>query len=165
MIQLDLAIDVDALYRLIEHQQIGLAQQCPRQQDALQFATGYLLQRPCDQVLGADFGQRRLDCRASGTGHQQQKTQYRQWQRRIDLQLLRHVADAQARLAPDLAPTRLEQAEHDPHQAGLAGTIGTYQRDNLATPDAQVHTLQHVGCIQPQTDVAERQQLVAHAAA
>ncbi|MNC53382.1 hypothetical protein D3C75_1027870 [compost metagenome] len=93
-VQLGLAGDVDALHRLVEHQQFRLAQQGAGQQHALQLAAGDALQRTVDHLGGADFAERRQGAGAVDAGDQAQEAQHRQRQGRLDVQLLRHVADA-----------------------------------------------------------------------
>src|SRR3990167_8074352 len=163
-VQLGLAADVDALHRLVEHQQLRLAQQGAGQQHALQFAAGNALQGAVDHLAGADFRQRRLSAGAIDAGHQAQKTQHAEGQGGIDMQFLRHIADAQFRVAPDAAAIRLEQAEHGAHQGGLAGTVGADQGDDLAGFDAQLHILQHALAAEADANPVEANQRIAHAA-
>ena len=106
-------------------------------------------------MLRAYFRQCCFNDRTPGAGHQQEKTQHRQRQRRINLQLLRHVADTQARTPPDLAAAGLQQAEHDTHQAGLARTVGANQGHDLAALDAEIDAFEHIGGVQAQTDLLE----------
>ncbi|MCY1187659.1 hypothetical protein D9M73_286660 [compost metagenome] len=81
------------MHRLVEHQQFGLAQQRPGQQYPLHFAARDALDRTVDDLFGTDF----LECRqcagAIDTRDKAQETQNRQRQRRVYMQLLRHVAN------------------------------------------------------------------------
>ncbi len=163
-VQLGLAGDVDALHRFVEYQQLRLAQQRAGEQHALHLAAGNLLQRAVDHMLGADFTQRCEGTGAVDTGYQAQEAQHRQGQGGVDVQLLRHVADAQLRLAPDLAAIGLEQAEHGAHQGGLAGTVGADQGDDLAAMHLQLRAFQHILVGEAHMDVIQPQQYLAHAA-
>ncbi|MNC24500.1 hypothetical protein D3C75_725550 [compost metagenome] len=164
VVQLGLADHVYALHRLVEHQQLGFAQQGAGQQHALHLAAGNGLYRAVDDLLGAHFLQRRQGCRAVYTGHQAQEAQYRQRQRGIDLDLLRHVANAQFRLAPYLAAVRLEQAEHGAHQGGLARAVRADQGDDLARCDRQVDAVEHRLATEGDADLLQADQCIAHAA-
>src|SRR5690606_9050788 len=164
LIQLDLAIHIHSLHRLIQYQQVRLAQQSTGQQNALLLTAGYLLQRALRQVSCTDFFQRGQRSGALDAGRQQQKAQHRQRQGGIDLQFLRHIADPQTRLTLELATVGLEQAEHDTHQAGLAGPIGANQRDDLATTYLQGNVFENGIAMPLQTDSAETEQRLAHAA-
>jgi hypothetical protein len=122
-VELGLAGHVDALHRFVEHQQFRLAQQarasktrCISPPETL--CTG--LSITCSAPTSLSAARRR----AVHAGHQAQEAQHRQWQRRIDVQLLRHVADAQLGLAPDAAAVRLEQTEHGAHQVVLPAPLG-----------------------------------------
>src|SRR5690606_5772032 len=96
--------------------------------------------------------------------YQTQETQHRQRQGGIDVELLRHIADAQLGLAPDLAAIRLEQAQHHPHQSRLAGAVGADQGDDLTTVDLQVRAFQDVLAGEAHVDVLQSQQRLTHAA-
>tara|TARA_B100001964_G_C13997777_1_gene493572 strand:- start:97 stop:579 length:483 start_codon:yes stop_codon:yes gene_type:complete len=50
-----LTTDINALHRLIENQQTGIAQQCASQQDPLQFTTGNLLDRTVGDMSDTGF--------------------------------------------------------------------------------------------------------------
>jgi len=123
-IEFSLAGHVHALYRFVEHQQPRPTQPGPGQQDTLHFTAGNTLHGAVDHLLGADFLERGQRHRAVHTRHQAQEAQHRERQGRVDMQLLRHVADPQFRLAPDAAAVGLQQTEHGAHQCGLAGAIG-----------------------------------------
>lgn len=60
------------------------------------------------------------------------------------MQLLRHIADPQLRLAPDAAAVGLEQAQYGAYQSGLACAVGADQGDDLPRLDAQRNVIQHV---------------------
>ena len=72
-VQLGLASDIDALYRLVKHQQLRFAQQGAGQQYALHFATGHTLHGAVDDLFGADFFQRGKGLRPVHARHQTQK--------------------------------------------------------------------------------------------
>ena len=163
-VQRRLAGDIHTLHRLVEHQQFGLAQQGARQQYALQLAAGDLLQRVVEHVGRADFFQRGPRHGGADARHQAQETLHAERQGGVHLQFLRHVADSQFRSAPDLAAVRLQQAQHDTNQGGLAGAVGANQRDDFARSHAQVHRVQGVLAVEAHADPAQAQQVIAHAA-
>src|SRR5690606_33438844 len=163
-VQLRLPGDVHALHRLVQHQQFGAAEQGAGEQHPLHLATGDALQRAVDHLLGANLGQSLDRAGAIDTWYQAQKTQHRQRQGRIHVQLLRHVADAQFRFAPDVAPVRLEQTQHGAHQGRLACAVGADEGDDLAAPDLQLGAFQHGLVGKPHVDVLQANQCVAHAA-
>ncbi|VFT48114.1 Uncharacterised protein [Pseudomonas aeruginosa] len=161
-VEFGLAGDVDALHRLVEHQQLGLAQQGAGQQHALQFATGNALQRALQHVRRADLAQRRQRLLAPDPGYQAEEAQYAERQGGVDVEFLRHVADGQPRPSPDLADVRLEQAEHAAYQGGLAGAVGADQGDDLAGLDGQVDIAQHRLAVEGHADLGQPHQRVVH---
>ena len=163
-VKLGLPGHVDALNRLVEHKQRRGAEQGARQQHTLQLTTGNALQRAIDHTLGAYFFQCRHCSSAVDTRHQPQESPYRQRQRSVDLQLLRHVADRQPGLAPNRSAAGFHQAENTAHQRCLASTIGADERDNFAGAQGQVHILQNILLAESNRDVLQRDQRVAHAA-
>ncbi|MCY1415037.1 hypothetical protein D9M71_305050 [compost metagenome] len=163
-VQLGLAGDVDALHRFVEYQQFRFAQQRPGQQYTLHLTAGNALDRAVDDLFGADFLQCRQRRRAVNAGYQAQKTQDRKRQGGIDLKLLRHVADAQPWLAPDLAGMRLEQAQHGAHQGGFAGTIGADQGDDLSGLHGQVDAVEYRLAGEAHAHLFEANQRIAHQA-
>src|SRR3990167_6935978 len=162
-VHLGLAGHIDALYRLIQHQQFWLAQQGTCQQHALQFAAGDALQRAVDYLFRAHFGQRILHIRAADARHQAQKAQHRERQGGIDMQLLRHIADAQFGLAPDAAAVRLEQTEYGAHQGGFASAVGADQGDDFTRFYAELYILQHILPGEGHAHSGEADQGIAHA--
>src|SRR5690606_4682293 len=103
-------------------------------------------------------------CGAIDTRHQTQEAQHRERQGRIHVQLLRHVADAQARLALYAAPVGLEQAEHGAHQGGLAGAVGADQGHDLAGTNSQPDILQHRLAGEADADTVQMDQYILHCA-
>ena len=71
----DLALpgDVDALDRLVEHQEIGLAQERAGEQHALQLAARDRLDRARRQPRRPDFGERGGDAVAAGRAAEREK--------------------------------------------------------------------------------------------
>ena len=87
-----LANEVDALYRFVEHEEVGLAQQCPGEQDALELAAGQRLHRGLGQGRYAGLAQRGVDSRRRLARRQRHQPLDAERQDRVDDQLLRHVA-------------------------------------------------------------------------
>ena len=94
-------------------------------------------------MFGADFLKCSLCADTVYARHQAQEAKYREWQGRVDVQLLRHVTDAQLGLAPYAAAVGLEQAKHGTHQGGLAGAIWADQGNDLPRLYAQCDVIQH----------------------
>ena len=135
-IELGLPGDVHALHGFVEQQQLGVAQQRARQQQTLQFTAGDRCDRCLQQALNPHLG-----CHLVHTCHvalcHLQETTRRKRQRGIDLQLLRHVADAQPLAPPDTAGGRLCEADQDLQQSGLARAVRADQREDLFLVQAQ----------------------------
>src|SRR5471032_2630378 len=163
-IQLGLTGHIDALHRLIQHQQFRLAQQRTGQQHTLHFAAGNALHRAVDHVFCADFLECGQGARTVHTRYQPQEAQHGQRQGWIDVEFLRHVTDPQFRLAPDAAAVRLQQPEYGAHQRGLAGAIGADQGDDLPRFDAQLDVIQHGLPGKRDGNVFEADQRIAHQA-
>ena len=129
---------------LVEDQQVGPAQQRAGEQRALELAAGQLVHRRPAQMrrpTSASAPSRAVASRREADG---QETLDRERQDRIELQALRHVADHQARRAPDHAGGRLQHAQERAQQGGLAGAVGADQRDDLAAPDREVDRAQEL---------------------
>ncbi len=127
-----LADDIDALDRLVQHQELRLAQQRARQQHALQLAAREGLQRQVERMACADLGQRCRQRLPPRPGDQRQEAAHRQRQRLVDGEALRHIADAQARPAAHQAGIRPLQPQRDAQQRRLAGAVGADDGDDLA---------------------------------
>ena len=108
VVQLRLPYHVNTLHRLVQHQQLRLSQQRTGQQHTLHFTPGHSLDGTVDHVLGADLLKRRQGRCAIHARYQAQKAQHRQRQRGVDLDFLRHVANAQPGFAPYRAAVWLE---------------------------------------------------------
>ena len=116
---------VQPLRRLVEDQQVGPAQQCPRQKHALQLPHRQVAQRPpVDRGRQTRLGQRRRDRRPRGAAGQAQEAGDRDRQRGVRLQPLRHVAHAQVGVADDAAGGQRHGADERAHEGGLARAVG-----------------------------------------
>ena len=124
IIEFILAVDIHALNRLVQHQQIRFAQQRPRQQRPLHLAAGNRLHRRINNGCCAHFGQRRLHLRTPRVGAEGDEALHCQRQGGVYRQPLRHIAEAQARFAPDPTAIRTDQTQRDPRQGGLARAVG-----------------------------------------
>ncbi len=140
-VELELAGEVDALGGLVEQQQVGLARERAGERDALELAARELgHQRPLE-VAGADLGER---LEVAATPSEREKTADAERQRRVELQALRHVADAEARAAHDAAGGRREHPQEHAEQRGLAGAVGADQRDDLAGVEREIDAAQQL---------------------
>ena len=98
-VELGLAHVVDALHRLVEHQQAGLARQRAGQHDALQFAARQLAKLLITHVAGIDLAEDVADAFRALARAQHQEALDRHRDDGVDVEALRHIADAQI-LAP-----------------------------------------------------------------
>ena len=149
-VQLELAVEVDPLYGLVEDQQSGLTHQRPREHHPLQLAARQFVHRGLRQMAGADGGEHGRARAAPGADGQEPA--HGQRQDRIHPDPLRHVADDQPRLTPDLSRSRFEQAEEHADQSGLAGPVRPDQRNHLACPDAEVDGAEQLAAPDPDRD-------------
>ena len=157
-IELRLSGNVDPLHRLIQHQQIGAAQQRACQQHPLLFASGKHLHRIIKQVNNAQFPSRRRDTVVACRSCEPQKTRHRQRQILRQLQSLRHITDCESTFSLHPPRSGLEQPENNPHQRSFAGAVGTDQSDNLTGMQRQIHAFQHLTPAEPDPDAGRTNQ-------
>ena len=82
--KLRLPVDVDALNRFVEHQQIGIAKQCPAQEEALELAAGNALYRTLDDPVDTDLVENGADPFLLGAAAEGEKPGHGQGQDVID---------------------------------------------------------------------------------
>ena len=88
---------IEPLGRLVQHQNMRLLQNCPRQKHALELPAGQLRHLPRSKIGRASGKQCICRCRIIDPVGQVQKPPYRDGHGRVDMQLLRHIADPQPR--------------------------------------------------------------------
>ena len=134
---------IQPLRRLVEDQDMGFVQQGACQQYALELAArqvGHLLFR---QIRDPRLQQRLRDGLAGLAAGQVQKAMHRQRQRRVDLQLLRDIADAQVRSTGDRPRRGFQRADQRPQQARLARPVGADDGHDLAALYGDINVAQH----------------------
>ncbi len=127
IVERHLAVDVNTLGRFIQHQQLRTVEQGAGQQYALRFAAGELLHRRIDQMPRLHALQRWQDVVFTGARAQTQEAANGQRQRGVQMQFLRHIADAQACVTLDNTLCRCYQPENHPHKGRFAGAVGAQQ--------------------------------------
>ena len=137
-----LADEIDGLHRLVEHQNVGPAQQGAGQQGALQFAARERGDAGIFQVRDAGFGQRRIDFFPGRPQGERQEPLEIERHIGSEGEALRHIADAQILLAFDAARGERHEAEHGAHQRRFAGAIGADHGDDLAAAHIEIDTVE-----------------------
>ena len=102
LVEIGLAEIVDAAHGFIEHEEIGLPQQRARQQHALKFTARQARQLPFRQPARADLFQNRLDFGVGHAGAQHEEAAGGQRDRRIQIEFLWSITDAQGGMPDDL---------------------------------------------------------------
>lgn len=131
-VDLGLADVIDAAHRLVEHQEFGAAQEGARQQHALQLAPGEARKLTACQPLDSHLREPLGDRRPRGVLAEGEESTDRHRDGRVDVEALRHVADAEPGTLTDLTGVGALDAEQHAHQRRFAGTIGTDKSDDLA---------------------------------
>ena len=157
-VEAELPGEVDVLDRLVEDQQVGVAQQRARQQHALALAARKPADRAVDGVFGAGFAQRAQHRLLRAPARQREQAADRKRQRRRRVEGLRQVAHREAGAAPDAARIGLDQAEQHADQGGLAGAVRPDDGQNLVLAHRRVDVAQHVASAAAQDDVLRRDQ-------
>ncbi len=160
---------VEAGEGLVEHEHVGLVDHGRRQLHPLGHAAGQVL----DLVLGAVGEAEPLEevARVGLAGRLVEAVEARDPREQVEhahvsvqAALLRHVAPRAAvvfgrgTVAPRHgAGVRLQDAEQDAHQRGLAGAVGPEQPDDPARGHVEVDALQHDAVAEPLADAARLQ--------
>src|SRR5690606_22987218 len=89
---------IDPLHRLVEHEEIGTPDHGAGEEDTLELAAGKLLHGGAAQVAGPDGVERRFDLAGGKTSRKGHQALYAERQGPVDGQLLRYIANGEARL-------------------------------------------------------------------
>ena len=138
LVKRDFAGEIDALHGLVENEKLWRGEKRARDQHALELAAGERGDVGVDEVLDAGLGERsgKLGLRQlSGEAHQ---AAHGHRQGAVELQLLRHIPDAQVGLDNDDALVRLDQAEHELQQCRLAATVRAYHGENFPREQREI---------------------------
>ena len=130
---------VEALRRLVEDQDIGRGQKRAREKHALELAARELGDLAFLEPRRPHAAQRTDLVVARALVGQGEESFDRDRHRPVDGELLRHVTDPEAGLAPHRSGRRFECADQDPDQRRLARAVGTDDRDDLARLDGEIH--------------------------
>ena len=137
-VQFGLAAQINALNRLVQNQQIRIAEQGASQQNPLHLTAGYILDRAVGNMINTCLFKHTLTQSmphiAAGKP-QGQESFDADWQCRINIQALRHVSDPQIRTADNIALICGKQAQHDPGHGRFSCSVGANQGDDFANPD------------------------------
>ena len=158
VVEVRLARVVDALHRLVENQEVGSAQQCARQQHALQLAARQLAELLMADGFGVDVSQNLGDGMGAGAASQHQKALNRHRNDGVAVEALRNVADAQILAAMHGAAIGLLETQQHAHQGRLAGAVEADERDDLALADVEVDVEQQVTAVARDANAAGRDQ-------
>jgi len=138
IVEIGLAGIVDAARRLIKYKKIGIAKQGSGDQNALQLTTRELPKLLIGHALCAGIRQHAIDRGLRSRAAERQEPAHRHRDGAVDVKALRHIANDR-RLGPhNLAAIRAVDAEHQLDERGLAGPIGTDQRDDFARHDVEI---------------------------
>ncbi len=117
-VEVGLAAHVHALHRFVQHQQVGLTQKRPRQQDPLQLPARNVpkgaVQDLARAYLVKDGGPPRRPFPAAAANPKGQEPPHRQRQGGIQNQALGHVPDAESGPAEDAAALGPPQTQNHP---------------------------------------------------
>ena len=111
MVHGHLAREVHLLDRLVEHQQVGIAQQRAGEQDPPELAAGEAAELAVDDRRRPHLVQRGGGLGSGASPRHRQEAAHGERQERLRLDALRNIADHDARLAMDDSRIRLDQAE------------------------------------------------------
>ena len=171
-----LAAQVEVGERLVEQEQLRPGDQRVRDQHALLLAAGQLADPGVGVPVRADVGQRRLDqfpalprreAEPEPVPVKAKRHHVAGAQRHVgvDDQLLRHVADGglvlvvQRRAVDEHPPARrLDQAEDDAEQRGLARAVRADDPGEVALLERERDVAEHLAAAEAHADAFERQQ-------
>ncbi len=153
-------VDVEVVGRLVEDQHVGRQREQPRQQQAVALAARERAHRRvralggkqevaevAHHMLAAAGGLDPLAARADRVG-----------QRGIQRQRAAHLVEVrhlQPRAQPHPARARLQLAEDQPQQRGLAGAVGADQPDLVAAQDRRIEALDDAAPAKAQRHLAQ----------
>lgn len=141
--QLILAMDVEALGRLVHHQEVRVPQQCPGEQNPLGLTAGQRPHGPVGKRADPDFLKHLAALSGRHRTTKRQEASHRQGKCCVKLQLLWHVADPQPGPRGDLALVGAKQVQEHPQQQGFTGAVRADQADHLAGHDGDLDSVEH----------------------
>ena len=154
VVEVRLAHVVDALHRLVEHQEVGLAQQRAGENDALQLAARQLAELLIAHVAASTWPRMSPTRSALSLAAEHQEALDRHRDDGVAVEALRHVADAQILAPVHRAAVGLFEPEQHTHQRRLAGAVGTDQRDDLALADVEIDIDEQVTAVAGDAETA-----------
>jgi len=140
IVQVSLSDKIDATRRLIEHEQIGITQKRPRNQNALCFAARELRQLLIAGAFGADVFKRTTDRVIRYRKPKRQKTRDGHRNSALDIEPLRHISDPRRHWQCHVPAIRLLNSENKFDECRFAGAVRAYQRNNLIPPDIEINS-------------------------
>ena len=134
---------VEALGRLVQDQDIRVAQQRAGQQNPLTLTAGQGGQLARLKAGHSGTGQRGGDVRRAVPGWQRQEPRHRHRQGCVQRQRLRHIADPQSVAPCDPTAAGRNHPQQRFQQGRFAGPVRTDQRHDLARCHGHVDAVQH----------------------
>ena len=157
-VKLGLASEIDAANGLVEHKQIRLSQKRASENHALQLAAGDARQLAIADVAGANFGQYTTEVDILGRLAEGQEAFDRQRHGVVDVEALRHIADAGIGAADQHPVMGTLEPEKQADKGRLARTIRADQGDDLLGTNVDVDVIQHAAAVAAQRQSAAADQ-------
>lgn len=149
-----LALDIDPGEGLVEHQEIGVAQERTGQKQPSELAAGKRPHLSLGGIFKADFAQRRDQPDLWKASGEREETPRGHGQKKIKLEPLGRVADDDTGCLAHLSRCRRKNAQQYPHEAGFAGAVGSDEGDNLAPSHYKIDPIEHDGAAQTERHAA-----------
>ena len=157
-VEFDLPGEIDPGERLVEHEEVGIPEERPRQQQTMELPAR---KRPHLTVAGtrkSHLGEPCLELRTPERPGEAEKAGCRERQRRIEIEPLRCIADDDAGPAPDASPVGPGEAQEHAHERRLSGAVGSDQSHDLAAGDLDVYVFEKRPTAAMNRDVAGAKQ-------
>ena len=149
-----LAREVDLLDRLVQHQQVGVAQQRAGEQDTPELAAGKVAELAVDQGRRPHFLQHCDDIGAGAPPRHRQEAACGERQEILRLDPLRDIAHHDAGRVMNDARIRLDKAEQGAHGRGLAGPVRPDQAHHLTAANLDRDPIQNRATAEADDQVA-----------
>jgi zinc transport system substrate-binding protein len=163
-VQLYFAGKIDALNRLVQHQQVRLAHDGAGKQRALEFAARQGLYRGIRKVFDPDQRESRSNVSIIMMGGQRHHARNTKRQRPVHGHALRDIAGAQPCRAFDIPFVDPEQAEQCFGRCRFSSAVWSDQRDDLTAVNGDIDIADEPAVIAENTDLAARRQAFSRGA-
>ena len=156
LVELGPPTEVHRLRGLVQHQQLRIAGKRARKQNALKFAAGQFAHLRIDDAFRACLSQAGGHSLARRRLAQRHEAPYRKRNDAIDRKALRHIADAQPRLASNAACRNVCKPEQRTCQCRLPSAVWADQRDDFRRMDGDADILNRGLASKGQRDALSR---------